>query len=258
MTIDFTPGSRWKNRIGWYEVLELLPKGKLRARYDEADNEVILDLTMQRQIISNIEQEYRLEQSRLVPHADTARNRTYFETIGFLARCAYLEAFVAPQSRGGFEKNYTELTGVGPIEGETPGYHVHHHSSKWGAELRISFPGDSDIDFDFGGLQAVAGTNAGQMRLNNNAYWYKLVALGFRLGGEQDTASIAANIPDAYRDDFFEGASSDPGSVASIGHPGVNSPDPRQELAKVSDTRRFGRDLQIGLPCATDGDRQYF
>lgn len=54
--IRFEIGERYRNRLGWYEVLEVLDK-QIRVRYENTGTEDTLDMGVQRRIVANIAHE---------------------------------------------------------------------------------------------------------------------------------------------------------------------------------------------------------
>ena len=204
----FLVGGRYRNRIGEYEVLDIVGN-QLRVVYDDG-TEATLAADFQSRIMSNI----ALETATFEPYPGAgaaARNRRYFQTVGFLAtRITMMEAIVPPRAQAGFVQTYREITGNPPQVGAV-GYYVHQPQvDKWGNELRITFdasglelqgldfgPGASPVDNP--GLIGVS------WRINNNSLWWRLLRLGFKMGNQQVLADIRDRIPHAYKGDFDNG-----------------------------------------------------
>ena len=97
---------------------------------------------------------------------------------------AYLEAEVHPNAAGKFEADYLQITGEMPVIGE--GYQ--HQPNKWGAECRIYFNCDSDLNDEFSvlGIDVEEGARPykqeWRFRVNNNEFFWALVRAGYRLG----------------------------------------------------------------------------
>ena len=70
--------------------------------------------------------------------------------------------------------------------------------------MRIYFPEREDIEFPED-IDVRAGSAQGTFRINNNAYWWQLVRVGFRLGTHHRVDDIRESIPDQFRADFDRG-----------------------------------------------------
>ena len=209
-TRGFLVGGRYRNRLQEYEVLDIAGN-KLRVVYDNGVEDT-LDAETQARIVRNI----ALETATLEPYTGAgalSRNRRYFQSLGFLAsHVTMMEAIVPPRAQAGFVQTYRGIAGSRPQDGES-GYYVHHQQvDKWGNELRITF-GASDAELqslDFGpNVEPVmnpARTGV-SWRINNNAFWWTLLRLGFKMGSHQILDEIRERIPQVYRRDFDRGAS---------------------------------------------------
>src|SRR4051812_33090396 len=64
LEIEFVPGEKYRNRRGTYEVLELLPAGRMKVRY--LDDEVVaeFDQAQQSRIIANIQLEEKVQEQQ--------------------------------------------------------------------------------------------------------------------------------------------------------------------------------------------------
>lgn len=95
-----------------------------------------------------------------------------------------LEAEVAPSRRAQFEEQYLEVAGEPALVGEF--YQL--QPNKWGAELRVYFNCATDLSDDFADLDVTVEEGARpyhttrRYRVNNNAFFWALVAGGYRLG----------------------------------------------------------------------------
>ena len=206
---QFLVGGRYRNRRGEYEVLDVVGD-QLRVLYDNG-TEGILDAKAQERIMRNM----ALETAALEPYrgaGSSDRNKRYFQSVGFLAsRITMMEAIVPHRAQAGFVQTYRGISGQAP-QGGAVGYYVHNQQvDKWGNELRITFNASATElqGLDFGpGVQVVV--NPGQIdvswRINNNAFWWSLLRLRFRMGNQQDLAGIRETIPPVYKREFDDGA----------------------------------------------------
>jgi len=201
----FMIGGRYTNRRATYEVLDIGPDG-MTIRYDNGGQQLIADLTQQERIVRNVNRE--AEDVAAYPPQD-ARNAAYFQTLGFLAGTARIEAIVPLRAQEGFEKHYERAKGRRPEPGQDM-YYVHPDpkTDKWGRELRISFAAAPEdvATLDFGpDVDVVDGVAPNEHRVNNNRFVWRLIELGFSLGGHQDAQVILTKIPTAHREDFNQG-----------------------------------------------------
>ena len=204
---QFLIGGRYRNRNGEYDVLEIAGPS-MKVRYDDG-SEAILNTAVQARIMQNMAVEARLT----APYSgrdSNSRNRTFFRSIGFLAkRATMLEAIVHPRAQEGFVETYRNIVGRPPRAGQE-GYYVHAPSAdKWGNELRVTFEAsDEELNqLDLGpGVEVVTNPSAPGLswRINRNAFWWKLQTIGFRMGGYQDIQAIRTRIPPQYLSDFDE------------------------------------------------------
>ncbi len=229
---DFQVGSRYRNRIGTYEV-KAIEGNYVRVVYDDG-REDTLNTEMQARIIENIrlsamQQETVSSQSShrtrrrgisrratttRVPHSRSggvAKGRRYYQSVGFLAlRATLVEAIVIPSRQMRFEAEYEDITGS-PIASEVTGLSVHNRDiQKWGDQLRVTFEASSveKDSLDFGPDVSVVNDpgNRGQSwRINRNSFWWDLVQLGFRLGGNQDVDAIREGVPSGHKSAFDQG-----------------------------------------------------
>lgn len=96
-----------------------------------------------------------------------------------------LEVEINPKYAANFEKEYAERTKQTPESGSS----YQHQSNKWGGEYRIYFNSEHDILDGFATLdidveQAPSRPYRGHLkyRVNNQAFFWALVAVGYRLG----------------------------------------------------------------------------
>jgi hypothetical protein len=203
---DFEIGGRYRNEKGSYEVL-VLGDGKMRVRYD-SDAEQDLECALQAKIISRLNQE---EMSAIPPNAAADKQKQLAWTLGALARHGTLEAHVPPQSKKGFFSTYRKHWEN--ADEQTPGYYpIADAGSKWGPQLRISFPAKIENDERFTlpqDVQTVAAPDGQVRRINKNSFWWHLVEqLGFKLGNTQDTKRICSRLPEDLQEEFLDGTNS--------------------------------------------------
>ena len=203
--IVFEIGRRYRNRIGWYEVLNIQHE-QMRIRYELNGREDDVSVRIQTRILENIS----LEEERVSPYSDASRNQKYFTTLGYLSRHGFIEAIIPLKSKNGFDRNYYGIKGRHPSTG-IQGYYVHTDPDvdKWGVEMRLTFDipnGISESELDFGGsFTPVESPDPKKLRINNNQFCYKLLNIGFELGENHDGAEILRNIPECHRNDFRNG-----------------------------------------------------
>jgi hypothetical protein len=64
LEIEFVPGEKYRNRRGTYEVLELLPAGRMKVRYLADEVVAEFDQAQQSRIITNIQLEEKLQEQQ--------------------------------------------------------------------------------------------------------------------------------------------------------------------------------------------------
>lgn len=95
-----------------------------------------------------------------------------------------LEVEINPDIAAAFENEYAERTGQTPESG--PNYQ--HQPNKWGGEYRIYFNSEHDLLDEFAALKIDVEQGhrpyRGHLkyRVNNQAFFWALVAAGYRLG----------------------------------------------------------------------------
>jgi hypothetical protein len=195
--IPFFVDGHFRDREQGYTVLELSDNG-MKIRYDDGTTET-LDadrVQIKARIYTNILGEYR----RLHPITTEA----YFETLGYLSRHGRFEGEFPPKSVGNFLIGYERLTGE-RVNETHKGIFLLGDGDKWGAELRIYFP-DTQHKLEFDpGVEVRAGNQPGVSRINNNAFWMRLIAMGFRLDTGHDVDQIRKNIPPEKLASFEKG-----------------------------------------------------
>lgn len=207
--VTFKVGGRYRNRLGWYEVLNITGD-KMHIRYESDGHEDNVSLATQKRIIENITN----EEKRVTPYETSSENQRYFMTLGFLVRHGFIEAIIPPKSEKGFVENYFKMKGRRPRQ-DNPGYYLHRDIivNKWGIEMRLTFTIPRSInlsELDFGGAyNLVESPDPEKLRINSNELCYRLLEIGYDLGVNHDMAQIEANVPQQYRDDFKRGLSID-------------------------------------------------
>lgn len=205
----FVIGRRYFNRKGQYEVLRIDGNNML-IKYDDGTEQTV-SIAIQSRIAENM----AINASIKSPYPTNlqSRNEQFFFTLGFLAhKATMLEAIIPVHTEIGFSDDYLQLKGIKPKHGQD-GYYVHKPGTdKWGCELRITFQAKKqDCDnLDFGpDVHCVDDpANPGiRWRINNNGFWWKLLAFGFEMGSVQNFVNIIKNIPQAYRKQFDSGYS---------------------------------------------------
>ena len=202
----FLVGGRYANRRDEYEVLSI-DRDRMFIRYDDGPSQEVSVSTQAR-----ISQNMALEATRVSPYpaSQEARNRQFYESVGFLAvRASMLEAIVPPHSLDGFTRDYTNFKGVAPRSGQT-GFYVHNPlADKWGCELRVTFAAteDENSNLDFGPTVNIVidPANVNSWRINNNRFWWALLRFGFEMGNIQNAGVIRSLIPFQYRNLFDVG-----------------------------------------------------
>ena len=200
--IIFEVGGRYRNRLGWYEVLDIAGN-RLKVRYESDGRIDDLEIAMQKRIIQNISSEER----RITPYFDHKSNEDFFRTLGFLCKRGFIEAIIPYRSKIGFDKTFLGIKGRLPQHNEQ-GYYVHNDPAvdKWGVEMRLTFPMRDTIGIDLGGSYIpVKSPDPAKLRVNSNELCYRLFALGFNLGENHDVERIKANVPEIYKPAFEEG-----------------------------------------------------
>lgn len=203
--IVFQTGGRYRNRFGWYEVLEIYKEDML-VRYESDGRQQRLDLRTQKNIMRNIRQ----EESSVCKYNDDEANQKFFQTIGYLSKKGFIEAIIPPKSKDGFDQNFFHRKARYPKE-EDSGYYIHHNIKvdKWGVEMRLSFPNPQNFlleDLDFGpDVNIVKSPNESESRINNNAFCWFLIEIGFELGDQHDNDLIFTNVPEKFRNNFLKG-----------------------------------------------------
>lgn len=146
----------------------------------------------------------------------TAKDERFFFSLGFLAaRATRLEAFVPKHRLETFESHYAELKDRNLREREKGLYVLEAKAHKWGYELRVTFLGTpeevSSLDFSSKVKILDDPSKHGVLwRINNNAFWWKLLEFGFEMGDQQKLKAIEAHIPKEYRKAFEQGYSTAP------------------------------------------------
>jgi len=198
----FQIGGRYRNRAGFFEVLDLVG-GTMTVSME--DGEVCtFDLETQFRIQKNLKKEER----SLFPTGVPAENESGFiTTVGALARSADFVAEVPIKAIRGFSNSYKSATGELP---QGQGYYeLHEGADKWGAELRIGFPSHMQLQPWFilpVGVQPAPKAQNGISRINNNSFWWHLVEyFGFQIGASQDLEIIRSRIHPNFIESLEQG-----------------------------------------------------
>ena len=187
----------FRDRKQGYTVVEITDRN-IRIRYDDNTTETLdaKSIEIKARIFTNIINEYG--------HRHPTQTATYFETLGYLSRYARFEAELPEHAVASFLNNYESLTGQ-RIGNNHPGVFLLGEGDKWGAELRVYFP-ETKQPLEFGpGIIVRAGQGPGILRINNNAFWTRLVSAGFRLGTNHVVDKIRKTIPREFQASFDKG-----------------------------------------------------
>lgn len=145
-----------------------------------------------------------------------SQQKQSFFSLGFLAaRATRLEAFVPKRRLKTFESLYAELKGRNLREREKGLYVLEAKAHKWGYELRVTFLATAEeiSSLDFGSNVKILDDPSKPevlWRINNNAFWWKLLEFGFEMGYQQKPRVIEGHVPEKYREDFRHGYSATP------------------------------------------------
>jgi hypothetical protein len=198
----FKLGGRYRNRTGWYEVLEV-KNNKIRVRHECNNEEKWIDnLEIAERVWRNIQN----EESILLPYKEDSSNRLFFKTLGYLVRHCFIEAIMPPKSKDGFDASYYRIKKRMPGN-ILQGYYVHNdiRVDKWGTEMRLTFE-KTNYELNFGkAFSIVRSPEENKFRINSNELCFDLLSRGFDLGDKQDINLIESKIPDNHLKDFKEG-----------------------------------------------------
>lgn len=142
-----------------------------------------------------------------------SQQEQFFFSLGFLAaRATRLEAFVPKHRLETFVTHYADIKGRNLQEKEKGLYVLEAKAHKWGYELRVTFLATPEeiSSLDFGSKVKILDDPSKHgvlWRINNNAFWWKLLEFGFEMGGQQKSKAIEAHIPKEYREKFKQGYS---------------------------------------------------
>lgn len=197
----FVVGAEFENRAGRYKVVE--DRGTdILVKYLSGEREgelVLLEKVGQVKVFRNMNK----EQARLF----NVDRGSFYKVLGYLAGCGRLYANVTDKQKAGFVAQYRALTGV---EVSVPGEYVYvraEDSATWGAELSISFkaPEGNFDGMDFGCEVQVRVVDDNRLAISRNEFWWRMIGMGFRLGGVQDVEGIRERIPSMHRGEFDQG-----------------------------------------------------
>lgn len=205
--IIFEVGSRYRNKRGWYEVLEI--EGEhIHVQYEGDEKITLLSIETQQRIVFKLSQEEVVENP--TPFFDEKKNRDYFQTLGYLTNNGFIEAIIPPKSQQSFDDSFSRIKGRYPRR-NGDGYYVHHDHDvdKWGTEMRLTFKIPTTFslnDLEFGSeVNIVDSPNSDELRVNSNDLCWNLLSLGFELGKGHNVGKIQACIPEAYKPYFQHG-----------------------------------------------------
>jgi hypothetical protein len=209
----FVVGEVYSNRRMRYTVLDI-QDSELIVQFEDGTTGT-LNKDFQHRIIGNMIKE--LDFLTSTPNKSTqAREDLRHEfifSVGFLSARARLRAEVPPRSKVIFEKRYQEKTG-NILSNTTNGYCILSKDevyNKWGPELRIVFPAE---ERELAGLYFGEQINVqnyksfpdvGLYVINNNAFFYHLLEMGFDIGNRHDPDNVQKRIPTILIDDFNRG-----------------------------------------------------
>ena len=199
--VIFEVGGRYRNRLGWYEVLET-KRNMLKIRYESDGREDHLEMVLLKRIIQNIS----AEEQRVTPYDNYIKNEKYFRTLGYLCGHGFIEAIIPYKSKAGFDNTFMRIKGRLPCQDEN-GYYIHNPAvDKWGVEMRLTFTKTETSILDFGGSYTIVNSpDQTKLRINSNELCYHLLQIGFNLGEQHDASKIRANIPERFKSAFEEG-----------------------------------------------------
>jgi len=206
--VDITVGGHYKSlRTGEpYTVLGIEPDGIRIQWLDERGWEDLISRNEHLAVLKRLGAERKNEgrfmrMNRLV--LDVSLD---FCTLGYLARHGYLYCQMPVEYERTFVDDYSRLSNERPDEEH---YNIKDpRDEEWIAlSSYISFGASEELleQLDFGEYEINPehlGKEDNRWRLCNNKYFYALVSLGFRLGGEQSYERIMKNI--MYSDDRKE------------------------------------------------------
>ena len=201
MKHPFIVGGYYRDRVQGYEVVSMTDRGMV-VQYDDGTRAEIARgaMDIKARIHNNIQAEFHTNHP--------ISTDQYFRSIGFLSGNSRFDAELPNHVVSNFLEHYNSLTGD-TVSVSHPNVILLGDVDKYGAELRIYFP-SKHPKLDFGpGIDVRAGQTDGIERINNNALWFKLVGLGFRLGKDHDRESIRGSVPHDKREFFDEGLESD-------------------------------------------------
>ncbi len=204
--VHFQVGGRYRNRLGWYEVLDI-EGSKMTFCYESDGRKDTSDIALQQRIFFNIS----AEEEKVTPYDETDYNKQYFKTLGYLTKKGFIEAIIPPKSKDGFDSTYYGIKRQFPQDNQ-PGYYVHDQGvDKWGTEMRLTFKIPKTIsenELAFGpSVNVRESPNRDELRINKNSLCWYLLEIGFNLGSNHDTNQIKSNIPEKYKENFQKGIS---------------------------------------------------
>lgn len=227
---NFSVGKVYRNRKGKYVVLEKINNGyNLVVQYENGDQEQLgvshASLVMEAVLKEEKEKKKekllkrlkssvkKIEKGKPVEEyigsaASFEQIKQYYRSLGFLARNAFMYAFIAAKSQINFDEKYFILKNKYPENNS--GYTVHGEEvNKYSYELRLAFnlpENRSDGDIVFGPeIGLVSGTGDRGFNINNNDLCWYLLYMGFELGKNHNIDRIESRIPNDFIKYFEEG-----------------------------------------------------
>lgn len=194
---SFSVGGYYRDRKQGYSVLSLDPDG-MTVQFDDGTRRKLDDsqIAIKARIYRNIVGEERQN------HPEATEE--YFRTLGYLSANGRFEAELPARSVSGFLDHYHHSTDE-RVSTEHNSVILLGDVDKWGPELRIYFPVPS-FKTDFGpNVDVRSAQTPDNLRINNNAFWNRLIGLGYRLGKSHDVDAIRQTVPLAMHSVFDEG-----------------------------------------------------
>ncbi len=131
-----------------------------------------------------------------------------YRSIGFVVgRLQTMVAFIPWKARDDFNDKFYDTVGRMPYPDEQ-GLVIHPEGiNKYWTECRIIFQATEreTLALFLGHNWIVQGADANHWNINNNALFFRLLSLGFRLGTKQDKEAIKSHIPPQFTVYFEEG-----------------------------------------------------
>jgi len=124
-----------------------------------------------------------------------------YQSIGFvLGRKPSLLAFVPPKAKDDFYDKFHEATGQYPYPNETGLVFHPEGTNKYWFECRVIFPATQreTLSLFLSYTWVVPGSDEGHWNINNNAFFFELLVIGFKPGYQQFPDIIRGKIPPKF------------------------------------------------------------